>query len=86
MLSFWSPACLYFWKSKLLLLLRMVKWVRIMWLNHTALCSCHGSEKTLVNAVVKTQWVVPHSLTQPDSRIQQRDWPTALSGSSAVGI
>ena len=31
----------------------------------------------LVNAVVKMQWVAPHSLAQPDLRVQQRVWPTA---------
>ena len=31
----------------------------------------------LVNAVVKMQWVAPHSLAQPDSCVQQRVWHTA---------
>ena len=31
----------------------------------------------LVNAVVKMQWVAPHSLAQPDSLVQWRVWPTA---------
>ena len=51
-------------------------------LNHAA---CHGSEKMLMNAVVKMQCVAPHSLAQQDSRVQWRVWSTALSGSSAVG-
>jgi len=37
------------------LLLRMAKWTMyttITWVNHTSSCSCHGSEKMLVNAVV----------------------------------
>ena len=31
----------------------------------------------LVNAVDKMQWVAPHSLAQPDSRVQRRVWPTS---------
>ena len=31
----------------------------------------------LVNAVVKMQWVSPHSLAQPDLHVKQRVWPTA---------
>ena len=38
----------------------------------------------LVNVVVNMQWVVPHSITQPDS--QRRVWSTNLSGSGAVGV
>ena len=37
------------------LLLHMAKWTMyttITWVNHTSSCSCHGSEKMLVNAVV----------------------------------
>ena len=43
----------------------MAKWA----VYSTASCSCRGSKKMLVNAVVKMQWVVPHSLAQPDLHI-----------------
>ena len=51
----------------------MAKWA----VYSTASCSCHVSEKMLVNAVIKMQWVAPHSFAQPDSRVQWRVWPTA---------
>ena len=51
----------------------MAKWA----IYSTVSCSCHGSEKMLVNAVVKMQWVAPHSLARPDSHVQRRVWPIA---------
>jgi len=55
----------------------MAKWA----IYSTASCSCHGSEKTLVNAVVKTQWVAPHIVSHRQTRAYNGGLAYRLSGS-----
>ena len=73
MFSFWSPARSIFLKIYIII----ITYGKMGCIYSTASCSCHGSEKMLVNAVVKMQWVAPHRFAQPDSRVQRRVWPTA---------
>ena len=71
------PAFIFENLKNRLLLLRMAKWA----IYSTASCSCHGSEKTLVNAVVKTQWVAPHIVSHRQTRAYNGGLAYRLSGS-----
>ena len=70
--TFWHaiPTSFYIFNVFIfLLLLRMAKWA--------ASCSCHMGARRASECSIKMQWVAPHSLARPDSRVQRRVWPTA---------